>query len=171
METVVRHVRARGYRRIGLALHHGHDGRSNHAWAGAFLALQQFWPSEQQVPVMALTGLLPAKIAEWVKKYRLDAVISHDSVAVVLEALGYRIPQDIGFATFMGSSDSGSSHWAGIDENARQTGAAVVDLLVGMIHRGERGIPKVPQYLLVDASWREGKTLRPQRGLQGSPPG
>jgi len=160
METVVRQVRAHGYRRIGLAVHHRHGWRSNHAWTGAFLALQQFWPAEQQVPVMALEGVLSTRISEWVKKYRLDAVISHDSVASVLETLGFRIPQDIGFATFMGSSEEASSYWAGIDENAYQTGAAAVDLVVGMIHRGERGVPKVRQCLLVEASWREGKTLR-----------
>lgn len=160
METVVRQVRAHGYRRIGLAVHHGHGGRSNHAWAGAFFALQQFWPPEQRVPVMALEGMLSTKISDWMKKYRLDAVISHDSLADELEALGYRIPQDIGFATFMGSSGEESAYWAGIDENAYQTGVAAIDLLIGMIHRGERGVPIVPQYLLVEASWREGKTLR-----------
>ena len=37
MSMVVRRIRAHGYRRIGLSIHFRHDGRSNHAWTGAFL--------------------------------------------------------------------------------------------------------------------------------------
>ena len=81
-------------------------------------------------------------------------------MAMRLEELGYRIPQDIGFATFMGSPEQGNRTLAGIDENAFQTGFAVVDQLVAMMHRRERGVPKVPQCFLVAATWREGETLR-----------
>ncbi len=97
---------------------------------------------------------------EWVKLHRPDAIISYEGIANWLEELGYRIPSDIGFATFMGKPEEGVRDFSGIDENPRQTGAAVVDLLVGMMQRGERGVPEVPNCLLVYPSWREGDTLR-----------
>lgn len=168
MTTIVRHMRARGYRRIGLVIHHGNDGRSNHAWTGSYLAIQQLWPVKQHVPILWLDGKTKRDFAEWVKKYRPDAVISYETMAKWLEELGYRIPQDMGFATFTGISEPGSRNFAGIDENAQQTGFAVVDLLVGMIQRGERGVPKVPQCLLVEASWKEGDSLRSISRLKGS---
>jgi LacI family transcriptional regulator len=166
MSMVVRHIRAHGYRRIGLSVNLGHDGRSNHAWTGAFLALQQLWPAKQRIPLLPAEGGTRAKLEEWLKKYRPDVVVSYDAMALQLAELGYRIPQDIGFATYMGSPEYANRTLAGIDENAYQTGFAAVNQLVAMMHRGERGVPKVPQCLLVDASWREGETLRFQNRLK-----
>ncbi len=36
-----------------------------------------------------------------------------------------------------------------------------VDLLVDMLHRGERGLPERPSLFMVEGSWAEGGTLRP----------
>jgi len=160
MTTVVRQVRAHGYRRIGMAIHHGHDGRSNHAWTGAFVALQQLWPAKQRIPILWVEGSTKASLNEWLKKHRPDALISFDTMMPRLNELGYRAPEDIGFATYLGSSFHGNQDFAGIDENALQTGIAVIDLLVAMMHRGERGVPKVAQSLLIESTWKEGKTLR-----------
>jgi DNA-binding LacI/PurR family transcriptional regulator len=164
MVSAVRHVRSYGYRRIALVVHQPHDERSNHAWTGAFLAQQQRWPAKQRIPILSMKGFTEARFEKWLKTYRPDAVISYDTFTNMLETLGYRIPQDIGFASLgfashLETSDEITRDNAGIDENALETGAVTVDLLVGMIHRGERGIPKVRHYLLVEGSWRDGKTL------------
>ncbi len=44
--------------------------------------------------------------------------------------------------------------------NARLTGKAATDFLVSMIHRHEKGIPSIPQRLLVEGTWIPGKTVR-----------
>jgi LacI family transcriptional regulator len=159
MAMAVRRVRAHGYRRIGLAVQHVDDGRSNHAWTGAFLALQQTWPFKQRVPLLFMDEVAPTAFPQWLKKHRPDAIISYDNLVGELEALGYQVPRDIGFASYMGSSERENENLAGINENALQTGIAAIDLLVGMLHRGERGVPEIPQCLLVEAGWREGTTL------------
>jgi DNA-binding LacI/PurR family transcriptional regulator len=168
MTTVVRHLRAYGYRRIGVAVHLGHDGRSNHAWSGAFLALQQLWPAKQRVPILSVEGATKANVDEWIKKHHPDAIISFDSMVIWLRELGYRIPEDIGFATYLGSPVDENRDITGVDENAFQTGYAAVDLLVGMMHRSERGVPKVPQCLLVEPTWKEGKTIRLQHRAEAN---
>jgi len=162
MVSAVRHVRSYGYRRIALVVHQPHDSRSNHAWMGAYLGQQQLWPVNQRIPILTMKGMTLPKFDQWLKTHRPDAVISYDSFTKILESLGYRIPQDIGFASYLGTSDAETRDHAGIDENAMETGAVAVDLLVGMIHRGERGIPKVRHYLLVEGTWRDGTTLRRQ---------
>ncbi len=162
MMTAVRRIRTLGYRRIGLALDRRHDTRSDHSWTGAFLSQQQFWPVENWIPVLSVTGIGSNQIHEWLKTYRPDAVISYPALAGQLEALGYRIPQDLGFAAYGRNDEGVHRSVAGIDENATLTGYAAMDLLAGMIQRGERGVPKVRQCLLVEGSWHEGETLRPQ---------
>jgi hypothetical protein len=47
-------------------------------------------------------------------------------------------------------------HFAGRDETGFLTGVVAVDFLVGMIHRGERGVPKVPYEVLIEGSWGDG---------------
>jgi LacI family transcriptional regulator len=47
----------------------------------------------------------------------------------------------------------------GMEQNNDIAGAAGVDLVVGQIHRKERGIPSTPKLVLTQGSWREGKTL------------
>jgi LacI family transcriptional regulator len=47
-----------------------------------------------------------------------------------------------------------------MDENTEQVGATAVDVLVEMMHRGERGVPRVPTCHLVEAIWMPGSTVR-----------
>ena len=40
-----------------------------------------------------------------------------------------------------------------------QTGSAGVDLLIGLLHRQEKGVPARPQEVLLEGQWIEGVTL------------
>lgn len=42
----------------------------------------------------------------------------------------------------------------GIDTRPEKMGAAAVELVVGQIHRNERGSPQIPHTLLLDGIWR-----------------
>ena len=48
-------------------------------------------------------------------------------------------------------------------KNSFQIGVMAVDLVVDMLHRGERGLPARPSLLMVEGSWSEGATLLPRR--------
>jgi hypothetical protein len=45
-------------------------------------------------------------------------------------------------------------------KNSLQIGVMAIDLLVDMLHRGERGLPERPSLHMVEGSWAEGVTLR-----------
>ncbi len=50
------------------------------------------------------------------------------------------------------------SKLSGLDQNLRMIGAAGVDLVVGQIHRRERGIPTVQKCVMIEPSHREAKS-------------
>jgi hypothetical protein len=49
---------------------------------------------------------------------------------------------------------------AGVFETSHDVGRAAGDFLVGMLARGEFGIPEVPRRILLDGIWQIGKTAR-----------
>ena len=52
------------------------------------------------------------------------------------------------------------SEFAGIYQNNPVIGRTAVDILVGMIHRDERGVPEIPMRILIEGSWVDGKSVR-----------
>jgi LacI family transcriptional regulator/LacI family repressor for deo operon, udp, cdd, tsx, nupC, and nupG len=48
-----------------------------------------------------------------------------------------------------------------LDECSERVGEASVELLVKMIHNGEKGVPVNRSSMLIQGEWIEGKTLRP----------
>jgi hypothetical protein len=52
---------------------------------------------------------------------------------------------------------------SGANENDFLIGKTAIDVLAGMMIRGERGLPAVPIRTLVDSNWFAGETLRPQK--------
>ncbi len=53
--------------------------------------------------------------------------------------------------------DTSDPRLSGASQNDFLIGKIAMDVLVGMIQRGERGLPKVPVRTLVDGTWIPGK--------------
>lgn len=156
--STVDEVRARGYRRLGFVLSAERDERTFHIWSGAFLACQQQWHRSERVPLHCPKILHTNPLLRWIERYKPEVIISSlHNLVDVLESNGYRVPRDIGFAS--PSLTSGPRPVSGIDENSLHMGEAAVNLLVGMLHRNERGIPSMPHTLMIKGTWREGDTL------------
>ncbi len=156
--STVEEVRARGYRRLGFVLSEERDMRTFHIWTGAFLACQQQWPQADRVPRHCPKVINTKPLLRWVERYRPEVIISSlHEIIDILESNGYRVPDDIGFAS--PSLISGPRKVSGIDENSFHMGEAAVDMLVGMLHRNERGIPATPHTLMIKGTWRQGDTL------------
>lgn len=100
----------------------------------------------------------PGPFREWMKRYKPDGIISGDYLPGHLRRLGWRVPEDVSVACPNLASDGGAV--SGVWEVPFNSGAAAADLLVSLIHRGERGVPETPQTVLVEGRWMEGKTLR-----------
>ena len=90
-------------------------------------------------------------------------VITHEEVvADWLKTLKVRVPEDIGFVHLNCHDTSGRV--AGIYQNGPAIGVAAADTVIAMINRNERGVPELQRSVLIEGTWVEGKTVRPQRG-------
>lgn len=102
------------------------------------------------------------QLAAWMRKTRPDAIFTDcPHLRQLLEACGYRVPEDVALAT-TSVLDGGAS--AGIDQNSREIGKAAVQLLISLINHNERGIPKVCREVLIEGVWVDGDTL-PEKAL------
>lgn len=48
---------------------------------------------------------------------------------------------------------------AGVHYDPQKVGGLALEMLVGLLHRNEKGIPADPHEVLLCGEWREGRTL------------
>lgn len=157
---LLRELRRLGYRRIGLNVAEEYDRRMNLAPSAAYAAYDRMLPARERVP--ALTPRYRNdlfRLAKWMERHRLEAIICQDfSMWDKMLSLGLRVPEDIGFAYIhVGKAETLLS---GVHQNDEEIGRGAVDFLVAMLHRNERGLPRVAQHLLVDGDWQPRATTR-----------
>jgi LacI family transcriptional regulator/LacI family repressor for deo operon, udp, cdd, tsx, nupC, and nupG len=152
---------ARGYRRIGFAFGREQDQRTQHNYLAGYLAARQLHdPRGEDIPALIRDNIYTMRemVWEWIDKYKPDAVVTCDHfLDTHAPEHGLRVPDDIGMACPSLPNDTCSM--AGVFENGRVVGASAIDLLVTMVHHGERGLPANPQQLLVEGAWIPGCTL------------
>ena len=153
---------ALGYERPALAVDARIDrlveGRfSSGMWVG-----QQALAARQRVPAFLEVEEArgdPGVFERWLRRHEPDVIFTlYNVVRVWLEALGRRIPRDIGLIQLERRRDN--RDWAGMDQHNDLTGEAAVDMLVGMLHNNECGVPAFPRATLVSGSWVPGGTVR-----------
>jgi len=159
----IRKLRSHGYRRIGYVSDKAIEERTDHNFTAAYLVEQQRLPPKERPEILTLGAVSPAalqkQIAAWVKSQRVEAILTPY----------WRIPEWIAgmklsaapAVALIGISEERVGV-AGIDQNEHLIGRTAVDLLVGMIHRNERGIPAVPLRTLVEGEWRDGPSAMPR---------
>lgn len=160
IKLVILKVMELGYRRIGMFVDSDWDQKVENVWLGGLMLARARYPDLAPVPPCTVDSTNRKELAAWMKRHRPDVVISWDGVAPEIEALGYRIPEDVGFVSL--DLIRRDQRLSGINENNRYIGQKAVDLLVDMLHRGERGKPEIPIRTLVESTWVPGATLRPQ---------
>lgn len=154
MMQLLARLTARGYRRIGLFIEERKDARVMGKWSAAFRALDR-----GGIPVCIAPTVTRDAFLAWFKRQRPDVVVGHvqDMVDWLAES-GARVPADVGF--FNLNLTECSAPCAGLDLGPRRLGATAIETVVGMLHRHERGVPKFPQTIGLEAEWVEGPTLR-----------
>ncbi|MCE0497556.1 MAG: LacI family transcriptional regulator [Methylacidiphilales bacterium] len=171
MNTIISRLVELGYHRIGLAVvAEWNEKVESGLMAGFTLAhhwkythLEYILPFGRQQPKVPMKN--------WLDTYQPDVVIGWDEMEGELRAMGYQIPQQIGFVSM--DVDPRNNHISGLYQNDLMIGQKAVDQLVGMIQRGETGVPPLPICTLIESEWRDGKTLRkqePQTKLPSSTP-
>jgi LacI family transcriptional regulator len=149
----------RGYRRIGLYVHPGTDRFLD----GKFTAGYLYHCHSSGLPVLPVVGpgeeTHAAHFRAWFRKNKPDAVVTLVSCADVwLIDLGHPPGEKVGLVHLDSTEVAG---WAAVDQHFAEVGSACVDLVVGQLQRGERGVPAIPKLVTLDVGWREGPTVRP----------
>ncbi len=159
-----------GYRRIGLCMTSEVDIRTHHRWAAAFLLWKAMRPAARGLKPLLIETIIPDKVVTWVRKSRIDVVLSPGSeVLRALRAGGLTVPSEVGFAT-LDAWGFGGEPVSGIDQERRVLAGFAVDMLVTLIHRRDCGVPKHPMEWLFTGTWVAGETTTAQAGAPPLPP-
>ena len=149
----------RGYKRVGFVFSEADDSpRVGDRWLGAFLRNQLAWPKQDRVALCPGNPVDEAGFSTWMREERPDAILATHTRPVLawLERLRLRVPDDVGIIDLENRPDSPC---AGIHYDPAKIGALAVEMLVGLMHRNETGVPEDPHEVLLNGHWREGSTL------------
>lgn len=166
MRLAIAECRRRGYRRIGLVVPPSIEERVEHQWLAGFL-VEHAYPTRRAAPSPLIAETLPEEnFLQWFRAERPDVILAGGHLDLILRWLkraGIRVPQDIGVASLDLHVRDGSI--AGIDQHSEEIGAAVVDHLIGRLHRNELGAPAHAVRLHVMGEWIDGATVRPSERM------
>jgi len=157
--AAARQCRKRGYRRLGLLLTGWVNERTDRRWLGAHLVETLPMDASLTVPPLVTREFDAEAFRQWFNRHRPEVLLGVHMYRVlpVLKKMGVRVPEDVGVVSLeLREREAGLS---GMNQNFEQVGASAVNTVISMLHRGERGLPAVPQKILLDATWVEGGSL------------
>ncbi len=158
----MRQCRARGYRRVGFAFTEANDSpRVGDRWLGAYLMQQLSFRVKDRLPLCPGTPTDASTFQAWFGRHKPDALlVNHWRPARAwLADMGLEIPRDVGIVELEENPKLGSS---GVRYDPAKIGALAVEMLVGLMHRNETGVPKDQHEVMLAGEWREGTTLPPR---------
>jgi LacI family transcriptional regulator len=154
---------ARGYKRPGFVFSEADDSpRVGERWLSAYRGQQVYLPEADQLPPCPKSPTDEPTFQEWFRTQRPDVVLTNHSPPVVrwLSNMGKRVPEDVGLVELEEHKDLGC---AGVYYDPSKIGALAVEMLIGLLHRNETGIPADQHQITLTGEWYEGTTL-PFRG-------
>jgi LacI family transcriptional regulator len=154
----------RGYRRVGFVFSEANDSpRVGDRWLGAYLRQQLNLPAKHRLPPCPAIPADEAEFSRWFEQHRPDAIIATHARPVLswLKRLGCAVPRDVGLIDL---EDHPQLDCAGMRYDPATIGATAVEMLIGLMHRNEKGVPETNQHeVLLTGEWRDGTTLPPRR--------
>jgi LacI family transcriptional regulator len=154
-QLACRKLRELGFRRIGLALSHAMHERVEYKWLGAYLAEQVTWPVQQRLPPLLAGAEDEVRFVEWQKRCVPDAILLAEPYFETWIERAATRRQPAPAVAWLRRIASMPKRTFAIDTRPDKMGAAAVELVVGQIHRNERGTPSIAHTLLLDAVWTE----------------
>ena len=150
-----------GYRRPGLVLDGVIDRLVEHRFTSGYLiARQQLAAAHRLKPFYKVTEARrdPELFRRWFEKEKPDVILTlYHVVRRWLDGMGLHAPEDMGLIQLEWRPDH--PQWAGMHQHNDVVGEAAVEMVIGMIHNGERGIPLFPRATLLGSTWVEGATV------------
>ena len=162
MLFLIRKLRELGHKRIGLAMPSSQDERVDHNYLGGYLAESSTAVERScRVPYEIRKSFNQETFNRWFEKYRPEVVVTDLATAQQvynwLGEMDYRVPHDVGIA--LPNLPDGERLFSGIDENPELIGSTAIEMVVGMIHRNEHGIPDQAHHHLITGRWSQGKSV------------
>lgn len=157
----------RGYRRVGFVFSEANDSpRVGDRWLSAYLGQQLQYPPADRLPPCPAVPTDQATFSAWFRQERPDALLVTHAALVIewLRALGQEVPRDVGLVELQDNPLLGC---AGVWYDPAKIGALAVEMLVGLLHRNEVGVPEDQHETLLSGVWQEGKTLPPRTKRPG----
>ena len=155
----MRQSAARGYLRPGFVFSEADDSpRVGERWLSAYRGYQLNLPEVDRIPPCPKSPTDESTFREWFKKWRPDAILTNHSPPVVrwLESMGKQVPRDVGLIELEEHKNLGC---AGVYYDPNKIGALAVEMLIGLLHRNEKGVPTDQHEVMLTGEWYEGKTL------------
>lgn len=164
MDLIIENIRKLGYRRPGYCVLPESDSGTNYTWISRWNYFLSTMEGMARLP--RVESLDKAGLAQWIRENRPDVLVGFGDLLSKIRGLGYAVPEDIGFVAI--ATTPKAPRVSGVDQHDFLIGRTAIDVLVGMIHRNEKGLPKVPIQTFVNCSWAPGETLRPQGSATGT---
>lgn len=153
---------ALGYCRPGLVIDPVIDRLVEGRFTAGYLISQQKFPAKDRIkPLYTTADELESRKAfrVWMKQTRPDVIFTlYNDVRKWLVEVGIRCPESVGLIQL--ERRDREPEWAGMNQHNDAVGSAAIDLLVGMLHRDERGIPLRPKAILISSTWSPGNTVK-----------
>ena len=158
----VKNILRLGYRRPALMLDAKIDLLIDGRLSAAFYIAQRHLTSSIRVPPFYIKSRSleeEIRFRRWFDKHRPDVILTlYHTVHAWVRNIGLRVPEDLGLVQLEWRQDQ--VDWAGMKQHNDQVGEAAVDMLVSMLHNGEKGVPRWPRVTLIGSTWFDGRTVR-----------
>jgi LacI family transcriptional regulator len=151
----------RGYRRVGFVFSEANDSPwVGDRWLAAYLLHQGKLKRSDRIPICPGETTDFATFARWFRRTKPDALLVTHARPVLawLRELKSQVPRDVGLVELQDDPLLGST---GVYYDPAKIGSLAVEMLVGLMHRNETGVPRENYEVMLSGEWREGRTLPP----------
>ena len=155
--------REHGYQRVGFLFSDACDSpRVGDHWLGAYLRQQLQLRVRDRLPVCPQSPADEGTFRTWFLRHKPDAILVNNPLVLMkwLEALGRKVPEDVGILAL---EHRRSLECTGIYYDPARIGGLAVEMLIGLMHRNETGLPAVPHEILLTGERCENPLLPARR--------
>ncbi|WP_269523109.1 LacI family DNA-binding transcriptional regulator [Coraliomargarita parva] len=149
----VLHAIEAGYRRPGLLQRKGNLAQVNYLSLGGYLSAMARLDSSNPPPVFEYEGT-PQAVIDWIKENRIDCLISNVGKLELMRSKRLQAKLDtLGFYALARNSLENPPGTIGVEQDLRAQGAQAVNMLFGMLTRGEYGEAHIPRMTMIEGRW------------------
>ncbi len=158
MDELLEQICRLGYKRIGFIMTYVSGGVGHKLYSSSYLFYSNLIDESLRIPILRRRDIALDGIKNWMDKYQPDVVISSGKIYRLLQDLGYRIPEDLGFASLEIVDDHRDA--SGLDQRMELVGREALKLSFSDINLNNPGVPEHPKTVLIDSHFKPGNTLR-----------